>query len=322
MRSSGRLSLCLLAAFTLSHSALAQKNCPSSPPLGEALTDGDGQRYPLAVGPVTWHLLGSGIYAVKGSDGRTHVAFAMAFTNPWSGPTTIQSVQVVDPSRNNQRTGTDRVLSLDDKEVTGQIRPIPTNSNGYAAGYTGNLAGGQSGVMYFDVTYESSSEVPCFLALRVHSVQPEIKVMPESTLVSIPLSVSPKAPIVIAPPFKGEGWMDANGCCLEIGPHRFVINAMNGALDPSEGFAVDWVKINREGMAFRTDGKKPEDWLCYGTDVLAVAPGTVVEVDAQSTEPAAGRCPNQPNSTGDRGESRAARPWRRSLCHVRSSCSR
>jgi murein DD-endopeptidase MepM/ murein hydrolase activator NlpD len=52
---------------------------------------------------------------------------------------------------------------------------------------------------------------------------------------------------------------------------------MNGTLDPSEGFAIDWIKVDREGKAFRTDGKKSEDWLGYGIDVLAVAPGIVVE---------------------------------------------
>jgi hypothetical protein len=52
---------------------------------------------------------------------------------------------------------------------------------------------------------------------------------------------------------------------------------MNGTLDPSEQFAIDWIKVDRQGKAFRTDGKRSEDWLCYGVDVLAVADGTVVE---------------------------------------------
>jgi murein DD-endopeptidase MepM/ murein hydrolase activator NlpD len=52
---------------------------------------------------------------------------------------------------------------------------------------------------------------------------------------------------------------------------------MNGRLDPSEGFAINWIKIDRTGKAFQTDGKKAEDWLCYGVYVLAVASGIVVE---------------------------------------------
>ena len=52
---------------------------------------------------------------------------------------------------------------------------------------------------------------------------------------------------------------------------------MNGSLDPSEQFAIDWIKIDDQGKAFRGDGKKSEDWFCYGVEVLAVAPGVVVE---------------------------------------------
>ena len=201
----------------------------------------------------------------------------MLFTNPWSLPTTIQSVEVVDPSRNSQPTGKNRVLSIKDEDVTGEIRSLPSNSTGDKAVYSKALTGGQSGVMYFDVSYANSSDVPCSIALRVHSVQPEIKAMPESTLLSPPLKLSSQTPVLLAPPLKGDGWVNGNGCCLEVGPHRLVVNAMNGTLDPSEGFAIDWIKVNREGRAFRTDGKKSEDWLCYGVDVLAVATGTVVE---------------------------------------------
>jgi hypothetical protein len=100
---------------------------------------------------------------------------------------------------------------------------------------------------------------------------------PEMTVTSPPEPLGPEA-MVIAPPFKGDGWLDANGCCQEIGPHRFVTNPMNGRLDPSEQFAIDYIQLDAEGHAFRTDGKAPEDWFCYGVDILAVAPGTVVEV--------------------------------------------
>ncbi len=267
----------VLVALTWVQPTPAQTKCANTPNYFEPLTNGDGQRYPLALGPVVWHLLGSGVYPVKGSDERIHLAFAMLFTNPWNLPTTIQSVEVVDPSRNNKPTGTNRVLSIKGEDVTDEINPLGSSSNGDKAGYSKKLAGGQSGVMYFDVSYVSTSEVPCSIGLRIHSVQPESKAMPESTLLSPPLKLSSQTPILITPPFKGDGWVNGNGCCLELGPHRFVINAMNGTLDPSEGFAIDWIKVDRQGKAFRTNGKKSEDWLGYGIDVLAVAPGTVIE---------------------------------------------
>jgi hypothetical protein len=263
----------VLAALICVPPMPAQTKCADTSNYFEPLTNDDGQRYPLVIGPVVWHLVGSGIYPVEGSDGRTHLAFAMQFTNTWSVSTTFRSVEVVDPSRNNQLTGKNRILSIKSEDVTDEIRPLGSNSNGDKAGYSKKLAAGQSGVMYFDVSYEKSSDVPCSIALRVHSVQPDSKPMPESTLLSPPLKLSSQAPILIEPPLKGDGWVNGNGCCLEVGPHRFVLNAMNGTLDPSEGFAIDWIKVDRDGKAFRTDGKKSEDWLCYGVDVLAVAPG-------------------------------------------------
>jgi catechol 2,3-dioxygenase-like lactoylglutathione lyase family enzyme len=278
MKSIARLLL-LVAALGIFHSAsFAQNHCQNAPDYFEPITSGDGQRYPLAIGPVVWRLVGSGVYPVKGSDGLFHVAFAAQFTNAWSLTTTIQSVEVVDPSRNNKLTGTNRVISLKDEDVTGQLKILSLPSTLDKTNYSSKLMGGQSGVMFFDVTFRDSSDVPCTIALRVHSIHPENRNLPESTVTSPPWKVSTQPAIVLARPFKGDGWVNANGCCLEIGPHRFVTNAMNGTLDPSEQFAIDWIKIDRQGKAFRGDGKKSEQWLCYGVELLAVAPGTVVEV--------------------------------------------
>jgi hypothetical protein len=277
MKSIASLLLFVLAGLGMAHSTLAQNRCGNAPDYFEPLTQGDGQRYPLAIGPLVWHLLGSGVYPVSGSDGRTHLAFAMQFTNAWNLPSTIQSVEVVDPSQNNKPTGANRVLSIKDEDVTGLVKVSSLPLTMEKANYSSKLAGGESAVMFFDVSYGDSDEVPCTIALRVHSLQPENKRLPESTVLSPPLRVSPQAAIALAPPFRGEGWVDANGCCLEIGPHRFVTNPMNGTLDPSEQFAIDWIKVDAQGKAFRGDGKSPEQWLCYGADVLAVAPGTVVE---------------------------------------------
>ena len=278
MKSTLRLvSLAALAVLGLFPSALGQSRCDNAPDYFQRTISGDGQRYPLTIGPLVWHLVGSGVYPVKGSDGLIHLAFAMQFTNVWGIPATIQSVEVVDPSHDNKVTGVNRVVSAKDEDVTGQVKLLSVPGTMDKANYSSKLGGGESGVMYFDVSYGSGDAVPCTISLRVHALQPENTHLQESTVVSPPLKVSSQAAIVLAPPFKGEGWVNGNGCCLEIGPHRFVTNPMNGSLDPSEQFAIDWIKVDAQGKAFRTDGKKPEDWLCYGVEVLAVAPGTVVE---------------------------------------------
>jgi hypothetical protein len=278
MKSFTRLLFLSAAALAILHPALAQNRCANTPDYFAPLTSGDGERFPLTIGPVVWHLLGSGVYPVKGSDGLTHVAFAMQFTNVWNLPATVQSVEVVDAARNYQPTGANRVISIKDDDVTNLLKLSTLPQNMEKASYSTKLAPGEYGVMFFDVTYPNANDVPCAIALRVHVLQPDNKRLPESTMVSPPLELSQQSAIVLAPPFKGDGWVNANGCCLEVGPHRFVTNPLNGTLDPSEQFAIDWIKIDAQGKAFRTDGKKSEDWLCYGVAILAVAPGTVVEV--------------------------------------------
>jgi hypothetical protein len=277
MKSILRLLLPVLAGLGMFHSALAQNRCDNAPDYFPPLTTGDGQRYPLTIGPLVWHLVGSEVYPVKGSDGLIHLAFAIQFTNSWNLPATIQSVEVVDPSQNFKPTGTNRVLSIKDEDVTGLVKLSSLSPAMDKASYSSKISGGESGVMFFDVTYADRNDGPCTIALRVHALQPDNKQLQESTVVSPPLRVSSQAAIVLTPPFKGDGWVDANGCCLEIGPHRFVTNPMNGTLDPSEQFAIDWIKVDSQGKAFRGDGKTSEQWLCYGAEVLAVGPGTVVE---------------------------------------------
>jgi len=279
MRTRTRLLLIFVAGGAFAHPSLAQDRCASAPDYFAPLPgSGDGLRYPLTIGPLVWHLLGSGIYPVKGSDGFTHVAFSMQFTNIWSLPVTIQSAEVVDPSQSDKLTGANHVISIKDEDVTGLVKLTTLPPSMDKASYSSKLGAGESGVMFFDLTYVDSNDVPCAISLRVHVLQPENKHLPESTVVSPPLKLNSQPANVLAPPFKGDGWVDGNGCCLEIGPHRFVTNPMNGTLDPSEQFAIDWIKIDSQGKAFRGDGKKPEQWLCYGTELLAVAPGTVVEV--------------------------------------------
>ena len=69
-------------------SSFAQGKCeaPAKTDYFQPITEGDGTRYPLEIGPLVWHVLGSGFYPVKGSDGLTHLAYDLMFTNVWQFP--------------------------------------------------------------------------------------------------------------------------------------------------------------------------------------------------------------------------------------------
>jgi hypothetical protein len=82
---------------------------------------------------------------------------------------------------------------------------------------------------------------------------------------------------VSAPPLRGAGWVNGNGCC---GPsaHRSARLANDGThLVKPETFAIDWVRLEGNRL-FAGDGADPADHFAFGAEVLAVADGTVVFV--------------------------------------------
>ncbi|MGH9703198.1 MAG: M23 family metallopeptidase, partial [Candidatus Acidiferrales bacterium] len=270
----------LIAAVISSFPARAQtkpdeKERTATTPAGNTI---DGERFPMTISPLTWTLLGRGIYPVKASDGKIHLAYALLFTNSWPRSATLKTIDVVDPSRGNQPTGQNKVLSLKNEDVTSLFRSFTLPPTMSWTNYSANLPGGRSAVMYFDVTYDDAGQVPRAIAHRI--VVSTSDAQGKSTdyfAISEPLAISSAEAIVLAPPLKGDGWVDGNGCCLQVGPHRFTANSINGSLQVNEAFAVDWIQIDSEGKAFKGDGAVLKNWFDYGADVLAAGSGTVVE---------------------------------------------
>jgi Peptidase family M23 len=251
----------------------------AAPAYFSAQTDGPGMRFPLTIGPVSWRLMGPPIQPVKGSDGLIHLAYSLQLTNSWNREATVSGIEVVDPAKGNAVTGTDRVMTASDKPITGQMRLLALPGTADVANFSTRLAGGQAAIVYLDVTYKDTAEVPRAIAHRfAESVLDQEGKPTAFTMLSPPLPLNCEGPIVLQPPVKGDGWVDGNGCCTEIGPHRFVMNSVNGELQPTEAFAIDWIRIDAKGELVHGDVNKPKDWVTYGVDLLAVGPGTIVEV--------------------------------------------
>jgi len=270
----------------------------------EPLTNGEGLRYPLSMGPLSWRLLGHQIQPVKGSDGMIHLAYALQVTNSWSRPATLKSIEVVDPAHDNGVTGKYAVVTAKEQDITGKLRLLSLPVTQDVSNFRTEVPAGQSGIAYFDVTYADPAQVPRAIAHRVvvsaadHDGKPQ-----DFTVLSPPMRLDCNPPIVLAPPFKGDGWVNANGCCKEIGPHRFVMNSINGSLAATEEFAIDWIRVDAQGHQFNGDPKDPKAWVGYGAELLAVAPGMVVEVMDGLPDVAAGKAPDNltiPQIAGNR----------------------
>jgi murein DD-endopeptidase len=77
----------------------------------------------------------------------------------------------------------------------------------------------------------------------------------------------------IGPPLRGGPWRASNGPSNESG-HRRVLTT----LDAAERFAIDYVKLGDDNLAFSGDRQVLENHHAYGAEVLAVAEGVIVSL--------------------------------------------
>lgn len=229
---------------------------------------------------IEWSVVATPVYPVIGSDGLIHLAYEMKFTNVTSSATTVRidSVEVVDPTNNNSVISTVKNVALDGTDITYKLRNFDVPVSFGAGNYSDILGPGQFGVMYMDVTFTSVDEVPQFLGHRITTSLPDVAGSGLTTAIGAYTEVSASKAVVLSPPLKGDRWLDGDGCCEIIGPHRFVVNTVDGRLRLAERFAIDFVQLDENGRVFNGDPSVLTNWHYYGADIYAAAPGRVVGV--------------------------------------------
>src|SRR5215207_4834727 len=204
---------------------------------------------------------------VTGSDGMVHLEYDLVLTNVFTTPVTITAIDVLIPEG-------DSLLRLEGDALQAKTRPLigstPTDVVPQSGAVTAMLdvvvpPDQIPGRLTHHITYELAPDVPALAVIGSRGIN------------GPNLTVDPFAPLVITPPLRGAGWMNANGCCAA-SAHRSAILAVNGArLVKFETFAIDWIRL--EGPRFYAgDGTRNEDYFGFGTEVLAAGDGTVAFV--------------------------------------------
>jgi hypothetical protein len=233
---------------------------------------------PLTLLPVVWSVIAEPVVAVKGTDELVHVAYELLFTNVTASAARIELIEAVDPSAEDAVVGEDQVVTIADEDVTGQARLFSRPTTFDATNYAAVLPPGESGIVYVDLTFATKREIPRLIGHRVTVSQPDLDGAPEFTAVGALTKIYRRAAVLVRPPLRGDGWVDGDGCCTIIGPHRFTVLPINGSERVPEHFAIDFIQLDAEGKLFTGDPKVLENWHYYGADVLAAAAGEVVEV--------------------------------------------
>lgn len=221
--------------------------------------------------PVVVTPIGVQHVAVPGTDGLMHAVYELELTNTKPATATVQQVDVLDANM------PDRVLaSWSGAALLGRLRTLqPAPADAATIPFNGSL------LLYVELAFEPG-DVPHAIAHRFHLLAapnpgPHAAAAP-AEYVAGKIGVA-RAPLpVIAPPLRGDGWVAFNGCCNSGIVHRGSLLGVNGALHDSQRFAIDWMRLNKQGELVHGNPSDVHSFVDYGSRVHAVANGTVVEV--------------------------------------------
>jgi Peptidase family M23 len=212
---------------------------------------------------------------VLGTDRRYHLLYELRLSNRGSIPATLQKLEVLDAD------GLVPVRAYEGADLQARIR----DSSGRAAPDTTIEAGGER-VFLVDLDFGFSTNLPVALVHRLSVVGPASPRATQPSAVNYTIAtvgIDGQAPLVVLPPLRGNGWVVTDGCCDITGIGRTTILPVNGGLWSPLRYAVDLAQLDDQGRFVHDDPTQLTNYVAYGADVLAAAPGRVVA--ASSTLP-------------------------------------
>ncbi|MFS4489568.1 M23 family metallopeptidase [Dietzia kunjamensis] len=216
----------------------------------------------------------------KGTDGKYHVAYDLQLTNATKVPASVDKIDVVDGADPSKVIASFSAAELVDPDCVfgdcNRLRDLP-------AGYvdTAQIPPQESRVVFIDFTLDSLDQAPDAVLHHLYgtgAASPAFGEPGPIDYLTTPVVFSTRTVPVTAPPVQGENWVALNGCCEPGFPHRSSVMSVNGKLNNSQRFAIDWKRTNDEGEFYTGDRNHNESYVDYGAEILAVADATVVSV--------------------------------------------
>jgi murein DD-endopeptidase len=197
-------------------------------------------------------------------DGKQRLIYKLHLTNFSHDRLRLDRVEVVNPA-----SGT--VLS----NFQGPILESMIGRQDHSVGETDKfvIPPGVHAVIYVGLRIELPVGTECPLTHRIEfevlSTNSERTIVEGGQLV-----VRNEPTATIGPPLRGGPWVAIYNEAWELG-HRRVLYAVNGRVHVPGRFAIDWVKVDKNGKYFEADGSKVTDWFGYGAEVIAVSDAVV-----------------------------------------------
>lgn len=235
---------------------------------------------PEAFTSVTMTQIGDPTFPFLGTDGKYHVAYDLQLTNASPVPATIDGVDVVDGTEPEKVVATFGGTALVDPNCTyGNCNRLQNVPNGLLD--TAVIPPRESRVLFLDYVFDNQDDVPKAVLHHLHGTganSPGSRAPAPIDYLITPVDLSAGTPRIISPPVRGNNWIALNGCCEPGFPHRGSTLPVDGKLNNSERFAIDWKRTDEAGEFYVGDKTQNTSYVDYGTEIHAVADATVVSV--------------------------------------------
>ena len=236
--------------------------------------------------PLLVSALNGNTQVFPGTDGRQHVVYELIMINANATPATLQKVEVVsaaDPTRS--------LAAYQGSELLAHLR---STANTAAASPEIEFNGVR--VFLIHLALPDGAAVPQRLMHRLTLLGGATPARKPQTPVALeylaaPLTVSDNVP-KLGPPLRGKDWVAFNGCCEASGAHRATSQTVNGGLYFAQRFAIDWMRLDEAGRLVKGNAADVHSWASYGSDVIAVADGRVVETEQNLDDQIPGSLPD------------------------------
>lgn len=196
--------------------------------------------------------------------GRLHLDYELHLTNMGPSPLTLKRIEVVDGGRTMAAYEGDGLTAILARPGTPDLADKRT------------IAGGLSAVAFVDLALEKSPGPAITHRLVFEPVTPA-NAREQTDVTGGKVRLDTRPPILLGPPLRGSGWLASHGLSAT-SSHRRTLLTLNGRTTIAQRYAIAWTRIAPDGQIFRDDPSKNSNWTPYGSDVLAVASGTVVEI--------------------------------------------
>ncbi|MFA4855301.1 MAG: M23 family metallopeptidase [archaeon] len=166
-------------------------------------------------------------------------------------PVEFAKIEIVD-------SGSNVVLkTLSGDYLNASLRNVPRDNSAFAALLWLNLP---------------KQQIPSSIYHRVYFRQNN----EEEPISGAAINISTEELAISGPPLKGDKWLAASAP-PGLTVHRKALIMLQGLDFFPERYAIDWMRYGPDNLLYKNEGAVNEDYYCYGSDLLAVSDGRIVD---------------------------------------------